>query len=287
MKYIEPLFRPPAEANSLIFQVAYGCPHNECRFCGMYKQVKYRLRNKAELLDEIAQAGQQYPETTRVFLADGDVMALSFDLLQTYLTAINSVFPNLARINTYANGSSIAHKTNAELAQLRELKLNTIYMGLKSGSQAVLDRFGKKESVDQMISAVHKAQSLGIKCSVMILLGLGGREDFGNHAEYTAHALNLMQPRLLSALRYILIPNMPQPEGFSPLTEYETVKELYSIISLLELNSTIFRANHTSNPLPLSGRFPASKEKLLQTLSHELLNGNLDTQGVGFTPSYL
>ena len=103
MKYEEPLFRPPAEAGSLIFQVAYGCPHNRCRFCGMYKTVRYRLRNRAEVLAEIAGAGKAWPDTRRVFLADGDVMALPSNLLGEYLEAINAAFPHLARINLYAN----------------------------------------------------------------------------------------------------------------------------------------------------------------------------------------
>lgn len=93
MKYVEPLFRPPAEAGSLIFQVAFGCPHNRCRFCGMYKGVRHRLRPEPELLQEIAEAGRRCPGAVRFFLADGDVMALPFERLRRILLAIRIAFP--------------------------------------------------------------------------------------------------------------------------------------------------------------------------------------------------
>ena len=123
MKYVEPLFRPPAEADSLIFQVAYGCPHNRCRFCGMYKTVRYRLRDEAELLAEIREAGRTCGDTRRIFLADGDVMALPAGRLLRIVDELNRNFPHLARISMYANGSSILGKTPGELRQLRAGKV--------------------------------------------------------------------------------------------------------------------------------------------------------------------
>lgn len=285
MKYIEPLFRPPAEAESLIFQVAYGCPHNTCRFCGMYKTVKYHLRPEAELLEEIREAGRKYPDVRRIFLADGDVMAMPFDRLVGILDEIDRDFPRLARISLYANGSSILLKTVPQLQMMRERKVQTLYMGLESGSQEVLDRFGKTERVDEMTAAVRLAQENGFRMSVMILLGLGGIVWREEHIAGTIQALNRMQPALLSALRYIRIPGLRLPEGYVPPTEFETVEELRRIVASLELEHTVFRANHTSNPLPLSGRFPADREKLLLQLDNELASGRLDRTGPGAEPS--
>lgn len=287
MKYIEPLFRPPAEAESLIFQVAYGCPHNRCKFCGMYKSVRYHLRPPEEVIAEIAQAGKCYPETSRVFLADGDVMALPFDLLLGYLSALNLAFSRLARVNIYANGSSIMAKSDAELAKLRELKLNTLYLGLETGSQAILDLFGKTESVEEMIAAVIRAQALGFKISVMLLVGIGGKQYKGEHIRASVAALNRMQPRLLSALRFIAIPGLNLPAEYEPLTEFEAVDELLQIIQGLELKKTVFRANHTSNPVPLSGRFPQDKMPLSELLTRQLQSGKLDTKGPGDVPLFL
>ena len=285
-RYVEPLFRPPAEAGSLIFQVAYGCPHNRCRFCGMYKGVPYRPRPEAELFAEIAAAGERYPGTRRIFLADGDVMALGFDRLKPILEALNAAFPHLARVNSYANGSSIAQYDDSELAALKSLRLQTLYLGLETGMQTLLDRVGKTEQITQMVESVRRTQTAGMRASVMVLLGLGGREFSREHAVRTAETLNRMQPRLLSALRFV--PVLGEPfEGFRLLSEAGVVAELLVLVESLELEHTVFRANHTSNPLPLEARFPADKARLTAELRHVLTSGMLDETGPGFLPAEL
>jgi radical SAM superfamily enzyme YgiQ (UPF0313 family) len=282
--YIEPVFRPPAEADSLIFQVAYGCPHNTCRFCGMYKGVRYRERPEAEVLAEFSAVAPSFREESRIFLADGDVMALPFARLRACLERLNAVYPALARVNVYANGSSILSKTRDELLELRRLKLNTLYLGMESGSEALLKLICKPESAAVMTEAVQLAQSCGFKCSVMILLGLGGRKHSAGHIRGTIEVLNRMRPRLLSALRFIPVPNIRMFDGFDELTEYEAVQELRAVIAGLELDRTVFRANHTSNPVPLAGRFPADKQALLMNLDM-LLNANmLDRHSPGPRP---
>ncbi|MDD5697363.1 MAG: radical SAM protein [Victivallaceae bacterium] len=286
-KYEEPLFRPPAEAGSLIFQVARGCPHNTCRFCGMYKGVRYALRDPEETLAEFAHTAGLYPEARRIFLADGDVMQLPFATLEAYLTALNSFFPRLNRVNVYANGSSILAKNAEQLAELRRLKLNTLYLGFESGSQKVLDLVSKGEKVDAMVDAVRLAQKCGLRASVMILLGLGGKIYSAEHARLTAAALNRMQPRLLSALRFVEVPGTVMFDGFETLSEYEAVSELRDIVAGLEMTKTVFRANHTSNPVPLEGRLPHNKAELLRTLGSQLESGDLDKNGPGFTPLFL
>ena len=211
-------------------------------------------------------------------------MALPFDRLKRYLEALNRAFPALARVGSYANGSSIQNRTDGELVELRRLRLHTLYLGLESGSQEVLDLFGKSEQVEGMIEAVQRAQAAGLRLSVMVLIGLGGRALRQSHIERTAAALNRMQPKLLSALRFIPIPGLPFPPGFEPVTEQEAVEELHDLIKLLELDHTVFRANHTSNPVPLSGRLPQDRERLCRELEYELASGALDRNGPGILP---
>ena len=287
INYSEPLFRPPAEANSLIFQISYGCPHNKCRFCGMYKGVQYHVRNFDAVKSEIKQAGKFYPETKRIFLADGDVMFLGFTLLKEILEVLNESFSNLARINTYANGSSILSLSQEELRVLRKLKLNTLYMGLESGDDEVLNLVLKGESTGDMVEAVRNAQDCGLKCSVMALLGIGGQKYSIRHAALTAESLNLMQPKILSILRYIEVPGTKMYKGYKPLTEYAAVEELYNIVSALQLRRTVFTANHASNPLPLKGRFPNDKDRLLTEITTMLNSGLLDKNTQGATPVWL
>lgn len=285
LDYVEPLFRPPAEADSLIFQVAYGCPHNTCRFCAMYKGVRYRRRPIAEVLAEFAAVARVRPQERRIFLADGDVMALSFESLRELLEALNRLFPQLSRVNLYANGSSILAKTPAELEELRRLKLNTLYLGLETGDEELLLKVDKRETAAAMASAVQQAQAVGLKCSVMILLGLGGRAGSERHAAATAAVLNQMQPRLLSALRFIDVPGAEMYPGYEPVSEQGAVAELIRILQGLTLEKTVFRANHTSNPIPLEGRLPKDRDALVAGLL-ELLP-RLDRNGPGPQPLFL
>ena len=287
MNYREPLFRPPGEAESLIFQVAYGCPHNTCRFCAMYKGVRYEMRPEEEVLAEICFAGRTYPETRRVFLADGDVMALPYERLERLLTALNAAFPVLGRVGLYANGSAILGKTPEQLRALRRLKLQTLYLGLESGDQELLDRVAKGEQVEAMIAAGVLAQECDLRLSVMVLLGLGGREGSLRHARLTAAALNRMQPRLLSALRFIEVPGTRMYSGYQAVTEYEAVAELLEMVRGFDLHKTVFRANHSSNPIPLEARFPADQVQLIGRLEKILASGTLDRQGPGRTPLFL
>lgn len=290
MKYIEPLFRPPAEHNSLIFQVAYGCPHNTCTFCEMYKSVSYSIRDRDELFKEITLAGKLYPKTRRIFLADGDVMLLKQDYLLSILEALNKNFPRLTRVNTYANGSSILQKTAQELCELRNLKLHTLYVGLESGDEELLLKVNKGETASKMVEAVRIAQDADLRCSVMILLGLGGKSGTEQHAIETAKALNKMQPRLLSALRYIDVSyndNIKIFNEYIPLSECEAVCELRNIVSNLELTKTVFRANHTSNPIPIEGRFPKDKDNIIQFLNNQINSGIFENDTIGNVPLWL
>lgn len=286
------LFRPPAEANSLIVRIQDGCPWNQCTFCGMYKGVNCRFRSLEEMELGIDAARKENPSARRIFLADGDVMAMTFDKLHAVLGMLNDRFPRLARVNIYANGNSILQKTDDELAALKRLKLNTLYMGLESGHEETLRTVKKRETAEEMITAGKRAQAVELKISVMILTGLGGKQNRVLHSAATADALNRMQPRLLSALRVIPIPGtelyeQEQSGEFEQVTEFQALEELKEMIQGLELESTVFRANHASNILPLEGRFPKDKDQLIGELNSLLTSGTLNTESPGMPPRSL
>jgi len=287
-----PLFRPPAEADSLILQVDRGCPYNQCTFCGMYREVAYRKRDLDDALSLVSDAARRSPGADRIFLADGDVMRRPFGDLQALLQAINAGFPRLSRVSLYANGRSIGAKTMGELHALRALKLHTLYMGLESGHDDVLAGCRKRETAQEMVDAAVAAQVAGLRMSVMVLLGLGGVERSGEHAANTAGAVNRMQPRLLSALRVVPVPGTPlygdvTAGRFRQLTEQDVVRELRAFIAGLDLRSTVFRANHSSNVVPVEARFPRDKARVLAELDALLASGELDAQTPGPMPLWL
>jgi radical SAM superfamily enzyme YgiQ (UPF0313 family) len=253
----------------------------------MYKRVAYRVRNLEELRKEIFHAGRLFPDTRRIFLADGDAMNLEYSALCEILLELNAVFPYLARVNLYASGTSILAKSAEELQGLKTLKLNTLYLGLESGGNAILKLVRKQENSDDMARAVILAQDCGLRCSVMVLLGLGGRTMSSPHIEKTVEILNRMQPRLLSFLRFVEFPETKMFAGYEALTEYEVVGELYKLIAGLELKRTVIRANHSSNPIPLEGRLPHDKKVLLNEIKAILDSGRLDKNSPGPIPLWL
>jgi radical SAM superfamily enzyme YgiQ (UPF0313 family) len=288
-----PLFRPPAEADSLILQVDRGCPYNRCTFCGMYKGMTYRRLAIEETAALIArEARHAGPEVRRVFLADGDVMRRPFDELAAILDQLAQAFPALARVNVYATGRGIAEKSDAQLRDLRARRLHTLYLGLESGDDEVLRQVRKGEDAAGMAAAGRRAQECGLRISVMILLGLGGAARTSGHADATARALNAMQPRLLAALRVVPVPGTELFEDaragrFRELTERQVVAELRRIVAGLELHNTVFRADHSSNVVPLEARLPRDKTRLLAELDALLSSDVLDARTPGARPMWL
>ncbi|MDP3980771.1 MAG: radical SAM protein [Chlamydiota bacterium] len=287
-----PLFRPPAEAESLILQVDEGCSYNRCTFCAMYRSVPYQQRSLDEIEKLVVQESTRFPESRKIFLADGDVMGRSFPELETILYLLKRSFPKLVRVSLYANGSSILEKSDEQLLALHQSKLHTLYMGLESGDPLILKQCRKAQNIEKMITASVRAQAAGLRMSVMVLLGLGGIEHSMQHAKKTASALNRMQPRLLSTLRVIPIQGTElydevQSGTFRQLSEYDIVRELHSLIGQLELNNCVFRSNHTSNIIPLEGRLPKDKHLLLDQLDILLKSGTLDKKSPGPLPLWL
>jgi radical SAM superfamily enzyme YgiQ (UPF0313 family) len=268
---LEPVIRPPAEADSFLLQVTLGCSADHCTFCGAYKMKPFRVKDPAEVFSDIDRHARCYPATRRVFLMDGDALVLSNNKLVPVLEKLQQVFPRLSRISAYANGSNITRKSDEELAELFAHKLSLIYMGLESGSQSVLDRCRKTSSAEEMVLAVQRAERMGIRSSVIVLLGLGGQKYSAEHVRGTIEALNRMQPRYLSFLSLMVIPGTPlagevRRRDFAELDPPALLKEAYEIIRGLDLKRTVFRSDHASNYLALEGAFPKDKPVLLKAL---------------------
>mgnify|MGYP000455663065 CR=1 FL=1 len=139
--YIEPVFRPPSEAHSLILPVTNGCSWNACTFCEMYTQPqkKFRARDESQVLEEIRRAGQQLI-VQRVFLADGDALVLPTRRLLNILQAIREHMPEVQRVSSYCLPRNVRNKSVADLQALREAGLSLVYVGAESGDDEVLRR---------------------------------------------------------------------------------------------------------------------------------------------------
>lgn len=269
--YVEPLFRPPSEARSLIFQITVGCSQNRCTFCGMYKMKRFRIRPVAEILAEIAEIPPRYrSHVGRVFLADGDALVYPVDGLLTILEALAAAFPGLTRVGAYASPASLVGKSPEQLALLREKKLRILYFGLESGDDATLAAIRKGFGAGEMAELALRARDAGMKLSVTAILGLAGRERSLEHARQTAAWVNRVNPEFFSLLTLFHRHNEDFVRQLSQCTRRELILEARELLGQLQPKKTVFRSNHVSNFLDLSGSYPKDRQRLLDDVERAL-----------------
>jgi radical SAM superfamily enzyme YgiQ (UPF0313 family) len=270
LPYIEPVFRPPSEARSLILQVTNGCSWNRCTFCEMYTQPqkRFRLTPQAKIEQQLAAVAASGLPVRRIFLADGDAMTLSHRRLKDILHAIRRFLPDVQRVASYCLPRNLKNKTVEQLSELRELGLSLFYVGCESGDDLVLERVNKGETFETSLNALQKIKSAGARSSVMILNGMGGSRYSEQHAVNSARLMNAAQPEFLSTL----VVSFPLGEdryrqGFNgeyePLDQPGLFREMYCLLDTLELDKTVFRSDHASNYLVLKGNLGRDKPRLL------------------------
>ncbi|MCD4696636.1 MAG: B12-binding domain-containing radical SAM protein [Bacteroidales bacterium] len=277
VKYDEPLFRPPSEAYSLIFQVTVGCSWNQCAFCEMYTSKKFRVKPMNEIEDEIKSAENHFQDVRKIFLADGNAMVLSTDKLLNILHMINDAFPKANRISAYASAKDLENKSVEELQKLKEARLKLIYVGIESGDDELLKRINKGETFESTVRNLQKVKAAGVKSSVMILTGLGGKVFSEQHAINSARVVNEIQPEYLSTLVLSFPFGVEHYKNrfdgeFIEMDTIDLLKEQHKFITHTNLNSLVFRSDHASNYLALKGILGRDKERFLKQLQYAINN---------------
>ena len=274
LNYDYPLYRPPSEAQSLIFQVTVGCSFNECSFCDMYRSKEYSERSWDEVKLEIDMMAKQLPDTARIFLADGDALNLSTDYMIKIVKYLYEKFPNLERVSCYAMPMNVLKKTPEELKQMFDAGLKMFYLGIESGSDIVLKKVTKGALGQTIIKSVKKAKEAGYTMSCMIILGLGGKKYSKEHIKGTAEVINASAPHYLGALT-LYLENGIKDEfltkyngEFVALSDDEALNELEELINQIDVkDEIIFRTNHGSNAYTIKGTFPQDKDAMLEKIS--------------------
>lgn len=279
--YDTPVFRPPSEAESFILRVTRGCAHNSCTYCNMYRGVKFEKLSDDQIMRQIAMAYSTDAEgVRRVFLADGDALVLPTERLLNILAVLKKYFPNLERVSSYAAPRDILAKSVEELTELRRAGLALLYYGMESGDAQTLKDIWKGVNDKQSIEAGKRVIAAGMKLSIMIILGIAGKEGSTRHALATAHAINEIKPTMLSALSLMLYRGSELKEQFErgefhPLTPAQLMEELKLImehVDLPESEHMIFRSNHVSNYIRLAATLPRDKEQLLKDIDKSILH---------------
>ncbi len=277
--YDSPVFRPPSEAYSFILRLTRGCAHNKCTYCNMYRGVPFQVLTDEEIERQIMLAhSYNGAGVRRVFLADGDALVLSTERLLKVLATLRRLFPNFERASSYAAPKDILRKSPEELRQLQEAGLKLLYYGMESGDTETLKEIKKGVDGPQSIEVGQRAIAAGMELSVMVILGIAGRESSKRHALATAAALSAIRPTYLGAISLMLYRGSELKEQFErgefhPLPPAGLMEELYLIIEHLDLPETehcLFRSNHISNYVPLKATLPKEKPQLLKAIRYSI-----------------
>lgn len=279
MHYEGNIIRPPSEANSILLQVTVGCSRNKCTFCGTYRGERFKIKSDKIIMADIAFAARHCRRQRRAFLCDGDALVIPQKRLLAILTAIREQLPWVTRVGAYANAKSLDMKSPEQLAQLHELGLGILYMGVETGDEVTLKAIRKGATARHLIAMGKKAKDAGFKLSVTVLLGVAGRERSAIHARETGRLLTAMDPDYIGALSLMLVPGTPlyndhRAGRFYLLNSREMLVELRSLFAHTDLSKGLFHANHASNYLPVRARLPRDKDTVLNLID-QALNGQV------------
>jgi radical SAM superfamily enzyme YgiQ (UPF0313 family) len=276
VRTIEPLFRPPAEADSFILQATLGCSWNACTYCAMYRAKRYLVKPLDEILAHIAEVGARFgPEVRHVFVADGDPLAMDLGHWEPILRALAAAFPRLRRVSTYATARNLLEKTPTDLARLRALGLSLLYIGPESGDDVTLRAIAKGSTAAEHVEASSRAREAGMEQSLMFLLGVAGQDRSEEHARASGRLATAMNPRFLSTLTVTVIPDTPLARaidaGRFQLPDVPgLLAELRGFIAEARPTAAILRSDHASNHLPIGGRLPRDRDSILASIDAAL-----------------
>lgn len=275
MHYEGNIIRPPSEANSILLQVTVGCSRNKCSFCGTYRGERFRIKDDAVILADIAFAARCCRRQRRLFLCDGDALIIPQKRLMRILQEIRRQLPWVTRVGAYANAKSITMKTPEELDALRDEGLGIVYMGLETGDAVTLKNINKGATAERMIEMGKKIKAAGIRLSVTVILGIAGKKRSSIHAKATGRVLSAMEPDYVGALSLMLIPGTPLYEDYAAgrfelLSSREMLEELRVLLEHTDLSRGLFHANHASNYLPIKARLPRDKAATLALIDQAL-----------------
>ncbi|MBF0119542.1 MAG: radical SAM protein [Desulfobacterales bacterium] len=278
MRYEGNIFRPFSEANSYLLQCTIGCSNNQCTFCGMYKDKKYRVRSLEEILTDIQMAQESYHKVEKVFLCDGDAIAIDTEMLLKILKALKEAFPLLRHVGSYVGPRSTLQKSMNDLIRLREAGLKKAYIGVETGDESLLKEIKKGVNYAEMLEAGRNLIEAGINVSSMVLLGLAGKGTRSQeHALATARITNEMKPHYLAALTVTPVPNTVlyhkvKKGEFTLLDPFETLAEMKLLFEHLTIDNLKFVGIHASNYLPINGTLQRDRAQMIATIDSVLKN---------------
>lgn len=278
------MYTPMPEMHNVMVPLTSGCSYQKCLYCDLNFRQKFHVFKLAEIEDYLRKEKIKYDNMRRspkkFTLLEGNPLCVKASYLENVFAMIHKYF-EVEYISMFARASDVLRKTDEELLRLKAMGMDRLCLGLESGSDEVLSFHKKGHSVSDSIRACKKLERLGISYSVYIMLGLGGKEMTLAHREGTAKLLNEIKPFEIVFVTTVIFKRAPlkdlvRAKEFTRLPIKDVLAEEIYILQNLE-NSTVIKATHKTNPLPLLAKFPEGKEDMLRKLK-EYRDGNTEKE---------
>ena len=264
------VWRPPHEALSVLLQVTVGCTHHACKFCGLYGDLRFRVSPMAEIDADLQIIARWQPRARRVFLVGANPFALSYERLVQLADRIRDRLPKVQTIGMFARVDDIARKTDAELRELRARGFTGLSIGTETGEGPTLLRMNKGTTAAEILFQSRRLDDAGIEYYFTYMTGLAGAGNGERAARATAELFNRTHPFLIGVVSLTVFPDTVlgrevQAGLFREAGELERLDELRTLLERLEIPVTI-DAHTVSNAVPLFGRLPEDRTRLLREL---------------------
>ena len=276
MNYEGQICRGPMERSSYMLPVAVGCSYNRCKFCTLFRHLKYRELPMEQIEAELARVRNLGGNPMRVFLGDGNAFGLDTDCLLKITDLIHRYFPDCSAINMDATVTNIQAKSQEELQALRAAGVCHLYLGIESGLDDVLRRMGKDHNLDQAYRQIDRIQSAGFIFDAHIMTGIAGHGRGAENAAATAEFFNRTKPRRIINFSLFLFHSAPlyqeaQAKTFVPATELENLQEERLLLERLTAEEPLeYDGFHDRIEFRVRGTLPGDREKMLARLEQAI-----------------
>ena len=276
MHFTRRTWRPPYESQSVILQATSGCTHNQCTFCSLYKDEKFRMSPMDEFEEDLAEIKSYQPNARRVFLTGANPFAMSYENLKPRALTVREYLIKCQSIAMFASVRDVMNKEVWQLKKLRTMGINGLSIGTESGDDVTLALANKGYTANDILEQCRKLDEAGIEYYFVYMTGLAGHGNSQRNALHSAEVFSQLNPYFISVDSLTLFPDtqlyqMAKRGEFVPADEKERLRELQTLIKNLHIRTHLF-ANSVSNYFPLVARLPYDREQAVESLQ-DVLDG--------------
>lgn len=270
MNYEGQICRAPMERSSFMLPVTVGCPYNQCKFCNLFRHLRYRELPAEKIEEELKRVKDIGGSPTKIFLGDGNAFGLKTERLFWILERIQSYFPDCRTINMDATVTSILQKSEQELKRLAEYGVRHLYLGIESGLEDVLTFMKKDHTVSEAYEAIERLQAAGLIYDAHIMTGVAGRGRGRENADALAQFLNQTHPAHVVNFSMFIHREVPlyreiENGNYVPTDELESLREEKRLLEQLNI-PVKYEGFHDYLQIRVRGKLPSDQEKMVGKL---------------------